>query len=69
MPTSDIRAEAAQYYDLGPDVPDDVGFYQGKIPSPDASVKLPSPRLSETVCERISIGWRQVATRMASSRR
>ena len=38
MPTSDIRAEAAQYYDLGPDVPDDVGFYQGKIPSPDASV-------------------------------
>ena len=38
MKTTDIRAEVARYYDLSPDQPDDVGFYQGKIPSPDASV-------------------------------
>ena len=38
MTSTDIRAEAAQYYDLSPDTPDDVEFYRSKIPSPDASV-------------------------------
>ena len=34
----DIRAEAAQYYDLRPPPFDDISFYKDLIPSPDASV-------------------------------
>jgi SAM-dependent methyltransferase len=36
--TTDIRAEAAGYYDLNPNAPNDVPFYKGKIPSPAAPV-------------------------------
>jgi SAM-dependent methyltransferase len=36
--TIDIRAEAASYYDLNPNAPNDVPFYKGKIPSPAAQV-------------------------------
>ncbi len=32
----DIRAEAAQYYDLSPAVPDDIPFYRQRIVSPEA---------------------------------
>jgi SAM-dependent methyltransferase len=35
---SDIRAEAARYYDLNPHVPQDVPFYRERIPAPDAQV-------------------------------
>lgn len=35
---SDIRAEAANYYDLCPDMPADVPFYRSLIPSPEARV-------------------------------
>jgi SAM-dependent methyltransferase len=35
---SDIRAEAAQYYDTNPAIPDDIAFYQARLPSSDASV-------------------------------
>src|SRR5438093_4542662 len=34
----DIRAEAAQYYDVNPTIPDDIAFYQARLPSSDASV-------------------------------
>lgn len=34
----DIRSEAATYYDLSPQHPKDIPFYQARIPSPDASV-------------------------------
>jgi SAM-dependent methyltransferase len=34
----DIRAEAAQYYDANPTIPDDLAFYQARLPSLDASV-------------------------------
>ncbi len=34
----DIRAQAAQYYDCNPDVPDDLPFYISHIPSPHAAV-------------------------------
>jgi SAM-dependent methyltransferase len=34
----DIRAEAAQYYDANPTIPDDIAFYMARLPSPDASV-------------------------------
>src|SRR5262249_6680782 len=34
--SSDIRAQAAKYYDLNPDIPADVPFYTGVIPSPKA---------------------------------
>jgi SAM-dependent methyltransferase len=34
----DIRAVAAKYYDNNPQVPDDVAFYQGLVPSPAASI-------------------------------
>ncbi|TMH85462.1 MAG: class I SAM-dependent methyltransferase, partial [Betaproteobacteria bacterium] len=36
--TSDIRANVAQYYDLNPEVPTDVGFYAALVPSPEASI-------------------------------
>ena len=34
----DIRAEAAQYYDANPTIPDDIAFYTACLPSADASV-------------------------------
>jgi SAM-dependent methyltransferase len=34
----DIRAEAAQYYDVNPTIPDDIAFYQACLPSSDAAV-------------------------------
>jgi SAM-dependent methyltransferase len=34
----DIRVEAASYYDLNPNTPNDVPFYKGKIPSPATHV-------------------------------
>jgi SAM-dependent methyltransferase len=34
----DIRKNAARYYDLDPTHPDDVSFYQARIPSPDSHV-------------------------------
>src|SRR5215471_18611729 len=36
--TEDIRAEAAQFYDVNPTIPDDVGFYQAHLPSAEAAV-------------------------------
>ena len=36
--TEDIRAEAAQFYDVNPTIPDDVGFYQAHLPSAEAVV-------------------------------
>ena len=35
---SDIRAGAAQYYDTNPAIPDDIAFYQARLPWSDASV-------------------------------
>ena len=35
---NDIRAEAAKYYDVNPTIPDDIAFYQARLPSSDASV-------------------------------
>ena len=35
---SDIRAEVARYYDLNPQPPADIPFYQALVPSPQASV-------------------------------
>jgi SAM-dependent methyltransferase len=35
---NDIRAKAAQYYDLCPDMPADVPFYRSFIPSLEARV-------------------------------
>src|SRR5919108_849207 len=35
---NDIRAEAAQYYDTNPTIPDDIAFYRARLPSSDASV-------------------------------
>ena len=32
----DSRAEAAQYYDANPTIPDDLAFYTARLPSPDA---------------------------------
>jgi SAM-dependent methyltransferase len=34
----DIRAEAAQYYDVNPTIPDDLAFYQARLPSSAAAV-------------------------------
>jgi ubiquinone/menaquinone biosynthesis C-methylase UbiE len=34
----DIRSDAAKFYDLNPDVVDDLAFYRARIPFPDASV-------------------------------
>jgi SAM-dependent methyltransferase len=36
--SNDIRANAAKYYDLCPDMPADVPFYSSLIPSPEARV-------------------------------
>jgi SAM-dependent methyltransferase len=36
--SEDIRAEAAQYYDVNPTIPDDIAFYQARLPSSDATV-------------------------------
>jgi SAM-dependent methyltransferase len=36
--SDDIRAEAAQYYDVNPTIPDDLAFYQARLPSSDAAV-------------------------------
>jgi SAM-dependent methyltransferase len=36
--SEDIRAEAAQYYDVNPTIPDDLVFYQARLPSSDAAV-------------------------------
>ena len=36
--TGDIRAEAAKYYDANPTIPDDIGFYQARLPSSEAVV-------------------------------
>ena len=36
--SDDIRAEAAQYYDVNPTIPDDIAFYQARLPSSDAAV-------------------------------
>jgi SAM-dependent methyltransferase len=33
-----MRAEAAKYYDVNPTIPDDIAFYQARLPSPDAAV-------------------------------
>lgn len=35
---TDIRENAARYYDLSPENPDDVPFYQQRLPSPQARV-------------------------------
>jgi hypothetical protein len=35
---NDIRAEAAQYYDTNLVIPDDIAFYQARLPWSDASV-------------------------------
>src|SRR2546426_2885300 len=32
---TDIRAQAAKYYDLNPEAPDDIPFYKSLIPSPE----------------------------------
>jgi SAM-dependent methyltransferase len=34
----DIREAAARYYDSSPELPDDIPFYRGLIPSPRASI-------------------------------
>ena len=34
----DSRAEAAQYYEANPTIPDDLAFYTARLPSPDAAV-------------------------------
>jgi SAM-dependent methyltransferase len=34
----DIRAEAAKYYDVSPTIPDDLAFYQARLPSSTAAV-------------------------------
>src|SRR5712691_7645420 len=36
--SDDMRAEAAKYYDVNPTIPDDIVFYQARLPSSDASV-------------------------------
>lgn len=36
--TEDIRAEAAQYYDVNPTIPDDIDFYRVRLPSAEAVV-------------------------------
>jgi SAM-dependent methyltransferase len=34
----DIRAEAAQYYDVSPTIPDDIAFYQARLPTSNAAI-------------------------------
>ena len=36
--SDDIRAEAAQYYDVNPTIPDDITFYQARLPSSVATL-------------------------------
>ena len=36
--SEDIRAEAAKYYDVSPTIPDDIAFYQARLPASDAAV-------------------------------
>lgn len=36
--SDDIRAKAAQYYDVNPMIPSDIAFYQARLSSTDASV-------------------------------
>src|SRR5215471_9211543 len=36
--SEDIRAEAAKYYDVSPTIPDDIAFYQARLPSSEAMV-------------------------------
>jgi SAM-dependent methyltransferase len=36
--SEDIRAEAAKYYDVNPTIPDDIAFYQARLPGSDATV-------------------------------
>lgn len=35
---NDIRADAAQYYDANPTIPEDIAFYTARLPSADASM-------------------------------
>ena len=35
--SEDMRAEAAKYYDVNPTIPDDIAFYQSRLPSADAA--------------------------------
>ena len=34
----DIRSNAARYYDLNPEMLDDIGFYQDRVPFPEATI-------------------------------
>ena len=34
----DILSAAARFYDLSPDSPMDIGFYQDRLPSPNTSL-------------------------------
>ncbi len=36
--TLDTRAQAAKYYDLNPQMPDDIAFYKARLPLPGATV-------------------------------
>jgi hypothetical protein len=36
--SKDIRAEAAQYYDVNPTIPDDLAFYQARLLSSNTAV-------------------------------
>src|SRR5262249_60631569 len=36
--SEDIRAEAAKYYDVSPTIPDDIAFYQARLPSSTSTV-------------------------------
>ena len=38
MMRTDIRENAARYYDLSPENPDDIPLYEQKIPSPEARI-------------------------------
>jgi len=38
MMRTDIRENAARYYDLSPENPDDIPWYEQKIPSPEARI-------------------------------
>ena len=34
----DARAEAAKYYDLNPQMPDDIAFYKARVPLSNAAI-------------------------------
>ena len=38
MMRTDIRENAARYYDLSPEDPDDIPFYEQRLPSPEARI-------------------------------